>query len=182
MCGNSEYTRVLHKVESKSRVADNPQERPGIMGILRDSTSVPKRKRINNTTLAYVAGILDGEGCFSASYETRDGVGRYPHLRVNIVNTNTDLMGMLVGLFGGKINKKPPGPLGRLMCFVWSPGNTKEFLKLMKPYVRIKRAQLEVALAYHSLPYGSTVKRVSLARTLRAVSQTYMGDDKVQAV
>ena len=148
------------------------------MGISRDSTSVPKRKRISNTKLAYIAGILDGEGHFTTTYKSTKGE-IYPYMRVAITNTDLALLKFLQECFGGVLNVKTPGPLSRKPCWNWFPGNIKEFLKRMKPYVRIKRKQLEVALAFHSLPYGTTEKRIRLAKKLRGLQK---GDDKVQAV
>lgn len=180
MCGNSEHTRVLDKVELKSRVADNPQERPEL-GILRDLTPSPKRKRIGNTKLAYVAGILDGEGHFVAMWCAKRPNGvRYPNIRVAITNTNTILLKHLKKLFGGTVQKAGKNDLSRLQCYYWRPENTKEFLKLMKPYVMLKRRQLEVALAFYSLPYGSTEKKNRLAAKISVINRSRSGEDKVQ--
>jgi hypothetical protein len=121
-------------------------------------SSTTKRKpfkRVNNTTLAYIAGIIDGEGYFCGVMS-----GKYGSIRIGVVNCRKDLLKWLQSFFGGQIycKSKYPG-LSKLECWDWHVGEKKRFLKLMKPYIKLKRAQLEVALAFFSLPHAPEKKR-----------------------
>jgi hypothetical protein len=129
------------------------------------------RKRINNTTLAYIAGILDGEGYFTGVFSgctTSDE--KYGAIRVHVVNCRRDLLEWLQSLFGGTITDKKKGPWSRHQCYDWHVGESVRFLRMMKPYVRLKRPQLEVALAFFSLPYAPQ-KRRKLAEKIRRLNQ-----------
>lgn len=137
------------------------------------------KRRINNTELAYIAGLLDGDGHFCPMYSIYNGK-EYPCIRVAITNIRKDLLEWLAARFGGTIQLKSANPLSKLPCYEWRPKTTKDFLKLLKPYVRIKRRQLEVSLAFYSLPYGSTEKKTRLAEKVRRYNRTPL-EDKVQA-
>jgi hypothetical protein len=120
--------------------------------------------------LAYIAGLLDGEGCFVSNYSSCPA--RYPSIRVEITQTRRDLLEWIQSLLGGKIRQKHAGSgISRYPCWLWCPEDTRAFMKLMKPYVRLKRPQLEVTLAFYSLPYGSTAKKQSLAEKLTELNK-----------
>lgn len=123
-------------------------------------------KRINNTTLAYIAGILDGEGYIGVAKNSG-----YASLRVRVVNCRRDLLEWLMGMFGGYIVEKPKtGPTSN-QCYEWNCDQKERFLKLMKPYIRLKRPQMEVGLAFLSLPHGAVEKKLRLVEKIKHLNK-----------
>ena len=96
------------------------------------------------TDLAYLAGILDGEGSITIAESPRNVV------RLGIANTNVELMKWLLSIGGGisecqrKANQKSQTP-----CYHWqiySRIDVRSFLAAVVPYMRIKRAKAELAI------------------------------------
>lgn len=109
---------------------------------------------MRKTDLAYVAGIVDGEGYIGISADHRN---RYNsnrpcwRLRVSVTNTNEWLMQYLKFSFGGSISIKG-GKGNKKPCYDWvlNRGHAAEFLKLILPYLRLKRPQAELAIKFQS--------------------------------
>ena len=101
-----------------------------------------------SNALAYAAGIVDGEGsiCF-----TSPKGGNYPYhgLRVSVTNTNEWLINWFWFSFGGKIYIKP-AHRGRKVCYQWQiwGKSALDFLKVIVPFLQIKRPQAELAIAF----------------------------------
>jgi len=95
---------------------------------------------LKEKTKAYVAGMLDAEGCISISNTYQ--------LRVKISNKNRKLMKYLVHHFGG-IFKKVPNNDGWIYNW-YTQGNkhTQRFLSNILPYLRIKLKEANLALEY----------------------------------
>ena len=95
--------------------------------------------------LAYVAGILDGEGSISIRNQA-------PHhnfqIRIVVVNTFLPLLKNLQEQFAGSIYQRKPIGLSKKECYEWvSTGNQAEgILKQLLPYLLIKRKQAELAI------------------------------------
>lgn len=95
--------------------------------------------------LAYTAGIIDGEGCIRITRNTDRG----PMVRVHVTNTNKALTDMLKDTFGGYVREEKKRYLPRAKIrHVWevSAKQAEVFLRLVKPYLLLKREQAEVAL------------------------------------
>ena len=98
-------------------------------------------------TLAYTAGIVDGEGTIKLRTNKS-----YYEVEVFVTNTNEWLIQWLKMQFGGRIylmkdsSRKPNARDG----FRWRliSRQASEFLKLILPYLQIKRPQAELAIAY----------------------------------
>ena len=99
--------------------------------------------------LAYAAGILDGEGCVSISKAPSGGKFR---MRVSIGNNDPRMLLFLQEHFGGSINKFYSGNDVNRPGYMWgvSGSHAGVFLRLIYPYVRCKREQIEVVLDYLS--------------------------------
>jgi hypothetical protein len=101
-------------------------------------------------TLAYAAGIIDGEGCI---YITKSWHGsRYRHLKigVEVSCTSLNLIEWLSIQFGGYLSfgKRP----NRKPYYRWglSSACAAEFLQAIYPYLVIKREQAEVVFRFRS--------------------------------
>lgn len=104
-----------------------------------------KRKIMSNdltrhrTKVAYIAGILDGEGCIY-----RNPQGKWI---VGISNTNETLMSWLLeSLPGSHVYTKKKDYKGRKVnCYYWQIGSQPDilvFLHAMLPFVIVKREKI----------------------------------------
>lgn len=87
---------------------------------------------------AYLAGIIDGEGCIQA-YEL--GSGRL-WLELSISNTSDELMDALTAAWGGRVwTRQKPG----MDVHIWSTGVTiaVPLLTAVLPFLIVKRIQAE---------------------------------------
>ena len=108
--------------------------------------------------LAYVAGLLDGEGCIRihSSFEPATSRSLSHSLRIGIANTDERLMLWLSDTFGGGLHeKKRRGSRSPNWkpCFDWSlhSHQAEAFLRSVEPYLVIKKAQAQLALRFRDL-------------------------------
>ena len=109
------------------------------------------RDIVKRIDLAYVAGIVDGEGCISI-IKHRDSDcrrGYYFHLTVNVSNTNEWLIAWLKFAFGGHTHTRKKGNYRPLYQWFIDASQAFKFLKLILPYLRIKKPQAELAIEFH---------------------------------
>ena len=101
------------------------------------------------TELAYIAGIIDGEGFITIRRE-RHINDRYS-LHVGAGNTDRPLLEWLQASFGGKLVFSPK-PEGYKDFFQWAivSRSANNFLILILPYLRIKKDQAELALLFQA--------------------------------
>jgi len=103
---------------------------------------------MKRTDLAYVAGMLDGDGYISIC---RNRCKPQTMLRVGISNTNQWLIEWLHFGFGGGISKhKERGNCKTKWNWIISSNKAVEFLKLISPYLKLKRPQAELAIQFQS--------------------------------
>lgn len=123
------------------------------------------------TDKAYLAGILDGDGCICISPKRRskgDKVYIVNYLYVFISNSNPKLMEWLKSIGGSVVELKPgAGALKRTgPVFSWSISARQagQFLTQVVPYLIIKKEQAEAAIYFQSLrkPHGKGRLRTEL--------------------
>lgn len=110
-------------------------------------------KKFSVEQLAYLAGIVDGEGSiYIGNFSSNPKTGTL-HYQTNMEVTNTDenLINWLKETFGGRINKytfKQLPKNSRRPVFRWIvSGELIAYLcNLIQPYLVIKRAQCEIML------------------------------------
>lgn len=111
------------------------------------------------TDFAYVAGLIDGDGCFSTSH---NGSG-YLNISLRLVNRDKPTLNWLALKFGGTVvskgNVNIPDHWNPTYQWVVSSGPLKELLPEIIPYLRIRKAQAELTLDFVLLPYESTDER-----------------------
>lgn len=155
------------------------------------------RKEYPETTAAYMAGILDGEGSLSIGNYSGNRKNGDKHFQVNIAICSTDevLITWLVETFGGYKGQYTPKQMsknGRKQVFRWqcSSDRLTHICEICLPYLVIKKRQAEILLemrkTYHDahnvkgifqvqrLPKEILDLRQSLFLELRALhSRTY---------
>lgn len=102
--------------------------------------------------LAYTAGLFDGEGSVGISKQTerKCKTGYYYRLWVSMSNTDQEIIYWLEKHFGGSaIQRKVNGDRYKNQ-YQWAlaPKNAINFLKLISPYVRIKKQQIELCIQF----------------------------------
>lgn len=123
--------------------------------------------------LAYTAGILDGEGCISVTKrKARNKRGYSPDLIVSVPNTKLWLPQWLKMNYGGSVvPRKNISPLSKLPQWKWAITGKQaaEFLKLIVPYLYIKRPEAELAIAFqtHKREYLKTEAQTALLEAER---------------
>jgi hypothetical protein len=104
----------------------------------------PMRMKLPATesTLGYLAGILDGEGTITLHRGARKQVF------ITISNTDTKLMSWLKTI-GGSVQNRKISKLGTKVCFVWKVvgrADVEAFLRAVYPYMRIKKDKALLAI------------------------------------
>jgi hypothetical protein len=105
---------------------------------------------LTKTALAYIAGIIDGEGSIFITNHT----GRSTRLFVAVSNTKFELLDYLRNCFGGSIvTSKRASGLNQKQCWQWQAKDriAERALKSVFPFLRLKKEQAELALKFRSL-------------------------------
>jgi len=100
--------------------------------------------------LAYLAGIIDGEGTFyiGSSRRTSNGFTHYSS-RVYVVNTNLEIIDWLVDNFGGlKYVRKPTNKFKQRYEWVLDRTKISPIVTAILPYLIIKNKHAEVMLSF----------------------------------
>jgi hypothetical protein len=111
------------------------------------------RKEYTVAEIAYLAGIIDGEGCIyigNFSCNKKTGV---PYYQTNIQVTNTDkkLIDWLFNVFGGLVNtrtKKGMPHNSRKQVYVWTASGERvtHLAEIILPYLIVKTKQCEIMI------------------------------------
>jgi hypothetical protein len=104
---------------------------------------------------AYVAGIVDGEGCIDLHVNGKRKCGKNNYaIRLTVGNTNQWVIEMLHMQFGGHVSigrKKDTNPL-HSKVYVWEVSSLKAYkvLNLVIPFLQIKKQQALLAIQYQN--------------------------------
>ena len=106
---------------------------------------------MKKTDLAYAAGFFDGEGCIMITNTMRK-TRRAFHLRLALTSTDPWLCNYLMFQFGGRVFQHKRGKPQWAIPYSWQivSHQAAEFLKLIKPYLKLKRPQADIALAFQA--------------------------------
>lgn len=111
-------------------------------------------KQEDALNLAYAAGLFDGEGSvFIARGRTnRNKSGLYFSLRIEFGNTNEQAVRWMQCYFGGSVYERYADIDTRRTLWAWHLRGQKAlgFLKVIVPYLRIKKSQAELAIEFQS--------------------------------
>ena len=98
--------------------------------------------------LAYIAGILDGEGSiYTDPHWSKQGLTRY-NIVVDVRMTDKSALEFIQALFGGRIHCAKRAKQNWKSELQWKVSGERacEVLLAIKPYLLTKRAQAELAL------------------------------------
>jgi hypothetical protein len=101
-------------------------------------------KRDKKSLVAYVAGLIDGEGCITCSYVGKTRI----MTRLQIWMTTPQWVDIVVGLFGGIVRMTVNEKQGR-PAYIWTLGDMykmKKALKTLLPFLRVKKNEAELAI------------------------------------
>ena len=107
---------------------------------------------MKKTDIAYIAGIMDGEGCIHIKRHTKEPATQYT-LQITVGSTQEWLCRYLQFSFGGSVRQNlsvtkriPP----QKPFWVWrvSAALAYNFLKIIYPYLHLKREQARIALEF----------------------------------
>jgi hypothetical protein len=96
--------------------------------------------------LAYLAGIIDGEGCISIFFSRNRHV-----LQVSCKMTDTQAIDLLHEAFGGGRSKTPKRKGENFDTWSWTVSNksANDCLDQLFPYLRVKKYQALIGLLYY---------------------------------
>jgi hypothetical protein len=86
---------------------------------------------LNSAEAGYVAGILDGEGCLTATWN-----GPYCQPVISVTNTNKVLIDWLHAKLGGSVHHPDPKKRPAHWKSIWNWVITKEGIRRVLAYVR----------------------------------------------
>lgn len=136
------------------------------------------------TDVAYIAGLFDGEGCIT-TYMSSPGSNR-PRLSISLAGCFKDTLDWIETIFGGTVRANKNGSTNKIV-YVWKPGTIPEklvFLDAVAPFLREKRSQADLALAYlrvratqprrgvHAKNAKTDALALSLRNSLRDIKQS----------
>ena len=106
--------------------------------------------------LAYIAGIVDGEGCID-TFKSGDKVSYQP--RITVVNTNKKVLQLIVDMFEGTICARRK-IVGRKQVYSWMRGGVPagEVIEKLLPYLLIKKEHALLATKLVTCPTSEGVK------------------------
>ena len=114
---------------------------------------------ILQTDLAYLAGLIDGEGTISCSVNKNAKNVLALQKQLSIFNTNLLLVSWITSHFGGKVHSRVRSEKWKEEHQVkWSATEAVVILELVLPYLVIKKEQAEIFIALHKTKSNSVSK------------------------
>jgi len=114
---------------------------------------------IHKTDLAYMAGIVDGEGCIDIYKHkaAKRSVREYRYtMRLTVGMGRPELPKRLLSLFGGTVHISKPVNSNRSAEWRWSVSSRKAMrvLKEVLPFLFLKKDQAKIAIELQTLQSG----------------------------
>lgn len=104
------------------------------------------------TELAYIAGLIDGEGSIDIHFNkpSKSSPNGQYFVRVTIHITNLPVLEWLRTQFGGSIYKRKESKTNWKQGYDWKlvAGNAIQLLRKIEPYMKIKKAEALVAIDF----------------------------------
>ena len=105
---------------------------------------------MRETTKAYVAGVVDAEGCLSVN-KSNDPRGPIYSVRVTVSNRYLQLIKFFIKKFGGYYSIELPEKKTHNVNYSWhlsSAKHTIKFLSQIYPYLKVKSSQADALFEY----------------------------------
>jgi hypothetical protein len=136
---------------------------------------------VDPLTLAYTAGLFDGEGSIviGCAHPTRAGgrKGTRYWLQVGITNTDRELVDWLLATYGGHIsdNAKSKSRETCQPCWAWRvmSRQARIFLQDIAPYLRSKKTQAMIAVEFQDVLTRHSPSRTGYDAVALALRESY---------
>ena len=122
---------------------------------------------MDNTELAYAAGFFDGEGCFGIKMHAgKHGPFHTPYATISQIRP--EILIWLRSHFGGSIRFNPSSGRNGIWALQLSARKSLDLMKALQPFLRIKRAEVDLILEAFASPTvnrrGGVLKEVQELR------------------
>lgn len=111
-----------------------------------------------DTDIAWAAGFLDGEGCFTLTKQSGKTHESQRALHISASQVRLEPLVKLEELFGGKVKKHSRKTMKGTTIYVWLLGQNARkvevFLPQVIPYMVVKKREAEILL-----DFASTIRR-----------------------
>ncbi len=125
---------------------------------------------VSDTDAAYLAGLIDGDGCVKICKRTRGFNHPQYDLQVDISNDALSVLSEFKSLFNlGNVSSYEGGTFRKTMRHRWILCGQEATLLLERilPYLRIKQSEAELGIAFQSIRPGRGSKsRTQLQRDI----------------
>ena len=135
--------------------------------------------------LAYMAGIIDGEGCLSISKQIRKD-RRSPSYRISITVSNTDkrIVDLFFDYYKGTVYQRPDGRKDKNWAdsYTWycKHSVSVKFLTDIMPYLLIKKEQAKKLILFQTNQTKYVRKSLGVGRGSAPLSQKEIDDKEKQ--
>jgi len=124
---------------------------------------------------SYIAGFFDGEGCITSTIvKKKNRDTHHVYSIIIITNTNLEVLKYIQKVFGfGRINEKKYEKHRKTRCWAYtidSSSEILEFLQSIRPYLRVKDEQADLAVEYLKSRLSKTLTNSNTPLTLQEVS------------
>ena len=132
-------------------------------------------KHTVTTSIAYIAGFFDGEGCIRIKKSNQGGNSYY--ITANITNTNRQNLEFVQNIFGGQIREQEKGTNKTIYQYYLSASEAVDMLKVLLSFLIEKRTQAELAIQFHEYKEGLTPQQKAeyydKMRSLKVIGNIY---------
>lgn len=129
--------------------------------------------------LAYLAGIIDGEGTIgiTVSKPYKDRISPSFKVYVSVTMTDPNIPYLIYGIFGGSVNNYPSRHEHHKPTTIWRSSCSTAVLvcKTLHPYLRLKKQQAEMAIDFDQLP-----RKAGRALTPEQIAERYEYVEAIQ--
>lgn len=125
---------------------------------------------MKKTDLAYIAGFFEGEGCIYLGKSCG-----WHHLRVTASQANEWIIAWLKFCFGGSVNRMTC-EVGHRQRWQWHAvgNNAYMFLVSVFPYLRLKKAEAELAIKFQEARRGRGFRVTDKQRAIDEANRILM--------
>lgn len=126
---------------------------------------------MKKTDLAYAAGIIDGEGCIGIwKRKLKQNGKEYPYrsLSVSVAMTEQWVPTWLQFAFGGSVIYFKAKQENHNPYWQWNITSNKalEFLRLILPYLKIKRPHAELGISFQSSAFRGSCRKTDAQKAI----------------
>lgn len=138
--------------------------------------------------LAYLAGIIDGEGCIECRFLS-GRPAKHTSLSILLIVGNTDvrLINWLTATWGGRVHLLRRGGIRDMWVWRLPIRSNRELIEAVRPFLKLKREQIILALEAADLsiargggrrvPAGNLARRHAIVEEVALLKRTGGDDD-----